>query len=411
MFCTSEKEWEELKKMYATQLATELKIDANLSDIGENLAEISENADDLKEILSELSSKLLANPIGTGLSYFFGLLRDGIGDSFQKLTNTITFSDADITYSYKELSTEGAKTAIYNDYTNVREYKEDGITDEENQKIINIKEVDSDEKEDKRFSEETEIPIIMVDLYNIAVDNVPFFDINFLTVNEEKHPEDSLWTNLRDFITAIIHIIIFIVAAFLVLMLIFNGVQIVIHSLDNPEVKAKYKKGIEKFGTSLLMLVGSVVIMALCIYGSNMFLEGIKVNSSKDEFVNEGPLRVNVEEAEYSFSTNITGFFRYMAEIEGVNRCLEKGAYTIGYIALSLVNFLLTAFMAIRMLGMMILAMIGPILAGLYAMNVKSPMKYSSWVKLYVCLAVVQVIFVIVYQIIFGLTIPSVTTI
>lgn len=406
MFCTSEKEWEELKKMYATQLATELKIDANLSDIGENLAEISENADDLKEILSELLSKLLANPIGTALSYFFGLLRDGIGDSLQKLTNTITFSDADITYSYKELSTEGAKTAIYNDYTNVREYEEDGITDEENQKIINIKEVDSDEKEDRRFSEETEIPLITIDLYNIAADNVPFFDINFLTVDETKHPAGTPWRYLRDFITTVIHVIIFVVAAFLIIMLIFNGIKIITHSLDNPEAKAEYKKGIEKFATSLLMLIGSIVIMALCIYGSNMFLNEIKVKDSK-----EGCIRVNAQEANYSFSTNITGYFRYMAEIEGVNRCLEKGAYTIGYIVLSFINLLLAIFMIIRMLGMMVLAMVGPILAGLHSMNIKAPMKYTSWVKIYVCLAAVQLIFVLVHQIVFSFTISNVTTI
>lgn len=408
MFCTSEKQWEELKTTFKTQLDTELKIDANLSNTGDNMSDMADKAEDFRKILL---SSIWEHPIGTGLSYFFGLLRDGLGDSLQRIIHNITFPDADMVYTYEELSTEGAKTSEYNDYTNVRKYEKDGITDEKNQKIINISKINSNETEDKRFSDKTEIPIIMIDLYNIAVDNVPIFDINFLTVNEEKHPEGSPWRNLRNFITAFIHIIIFMVAAFLVLMLIFNGIQIVRHSLDNPEAKAKYKNGIERFGTSLLMLVGSVVIMALCIYGSNMFLEGIKVNSSKGEFANEGPLRVNVEEAGYSFSTNITGFFRYMADIEGINRCLEKGAYTIGYIVLSVVNFILTVLMILRMLGIMGLAAVGPIIAGLYAMNVKSPLKYSNWIRLCVCLSVVQVILVIAYQIIFGLTIPNITNI
>lgn len=323
----------------------------------------------------------------------------------QKLTNTITFNDTDITYSYEELSTDGSKASVYNKYTNVGEYEKNGITDEENQKIINIKKIKGG-KEDKRFSKDTEIPLITVDLYNIAADNVPIFDINFLVVDKDKHPADSAWTYIRDFITMVIHIIIFIVAAFLIVMLIYNGIKIVIHSFDSPESKANYKKGIDKFGTSLLMLIGSIVIMALCIYGSYIFIDSIKVNDSS-----EGCIRVNVAEANYSFSTNITGFFRYMAEIEGVNRCLEKGAYTIGYIALSFINLLLAAFMVIRMLGMMILAIIGPLLAGFHAINKKGPMKYSTWARIYVSLAVVQLIFVITYQVVFGLTLPKATTI
>lgn len=405
-FCTSEKEWEELKKMNETKLNTELKIDANLSEFGENLAGASEGLDNFKEILSNLQSDVVANPIGTAFSYVLGLIRDGIGDSLQRLANTITFTDAHITYSEEELTTEGSKTARYNDYVNVGDYEKNGVTDEENQKIINIKKIKSDKDADRRFSEDTEIPIVMIDLYNIAADNIPFFDVNFLTVDEEKHPEGTPWRYLRDFITSVVHIVIFVVAAVLIIMLIYNGIKIVIHSFDSPEAKAEYKKGINKFATSLFMLVGSVVIMALCVFGSNMFLEDVKVKDSK-----EGPIRVNVQEADYSFSTNITGFFRYMAGIEGVNRCLEKGAYTIAYIVVSFINLLLAAFMMIRTLGMMVLAIVGPVLAGLQAMNIKSPMKYTTWVRMYVCLAAVQLIFVIVYQVIFGLTIPRITNI
>lgn len=401
-YCTSESEWNQLKDIYKNELNTEYVIESNLSDFGEDLAGINEDIEDSKEKLKEIALKVLENPIGTAVSYFVGMLRDALGDSFQKLANTITFTNIDMTYTSNEIS----NNSEINKYVNIGSYKKDGVIDKQNQKVINIDEIDSDEKEDKRFSEDTEIPLIMIELYNIAADNVPFFDINFLVVDESKHPEGSAWRNLRNFATAVVHIVIYIVSAFLILMLIYNGIKIVTYSLDSPEAKKRYKEGLHKFALSLLMLVGTIVIMALSIYGSNIFLDNVKVKNSE-----EGPIRVNVEEAKYSFSTTITGYFRYMAEIEGVNRCLEKGVYAFCYIVLAFINLLLASFMVIRMLGMLVLSMLGPILVGLNTINIKSPMKYSTWIRLYVSLAAVQIIFTLVYQVIFKFTIEVNSTI
>lgn len=356
--------------------------------------------------VADMADKFLKNPVGTLISYFFGMLRDTVGDSMQTLADSLTFSDSKLTYSFSEL--EEDEFSEWNVYTNVSKYKKGEKINKndlkKNQKAIIIKKTENQKEENIRFTDKTEIPLIRIDLYNIAADNIPFFDVNFLTVDRTKHSgEDGTpWLYIRNFVTNVIHVVMYIVAAILIIMLIINGIKIMISSLDNPKAQAEHKKALEKFGKALLMLIGSVIIIALCIYGTEMFLKDIKVEDSK-----ELPIRVYVEEAEYSFSTNITGYFRYMAEIQGVNRCLEKAVYTIAYIVVAALNFILAIFMFLRMILMMILAIIGPIIAGLYVTNIKGPMKYSQWVRTYVSLTAIQLLFVIIYRIIFEFTIVS----
>ncbi len=392
MYCTSKKTWEELKELFKSDLNTELNMNPGLTGLGETLADTNENAEDLKEFLKEIVSKLSENPIGTALSYFFGLLRDAIGDTLQSFANNITFYDGEIVYSYDEL--ESSSFSKYNEYTNVSKKMEK--TDDK-QEEMDIKAIESDEDEDRRFSKDTKIPVIMMDLYNVAANNIPMFDINFLTINNTQHPDK--WITLRNFFTIIVRIIIFVVAAVLIVMLIYNGIQLVVHSSDNPKEQKKYKDAIKRFAISIFMLVGSIVIVALSIYGANALFETLQMPTS-----NDGPIRVFSREGEYSFSTTITGYYRYMAEIEGVNRCLEKGANTLAYILLALTNVLLATFMIVRLLAAMVLAAVGPIIAGCDALDIKLSIKYSTWARTYVCLAIVPVIFALFYKIILIVT-------
>lgn len=388
-YCTSEKEWKELKNLNKKRLEKELDIKADLSSFGEKIANADEKEEDIKKKLDEITSKLSENFLGTAFSYFLGLIRDSIGDTLQKLANNITFYNGDITYSYDQLnSNAGSK---YNEYTKVSKEMKKG---NDSQIVYDIKEIDSKEEEDKRFNEETEIPVIMMDLYNVAAGNIPMFDINFLENNEGEHPDE--WLTIRNFFSSIIHFVIYLVAASMILMLIYTGIQIVMHSNDSPEKKKKSKDAMERFTVSIVMLVGSIVICALCVYGNSWIFDTIKLSDSG----NEGPIRVYSREAGYSFSTTITGYFRYMAEIQGVNRCLEKGSYTFAYIAVAFVNLLLAAFMFIRVIIIMFLACAGPIIAGCKVWDIKTPISFKTWTKLYVSLAIIPVLFTIVYKII-----------
>lgn len=377
------------------------KIDGSVTDNTENKSDVADTNKTTADIIgtgykiltSDILKRFIKNPIGFVSTYFFEGLRYILGDSIQTLAQIISFSDTKIEYNFDELNG--------NQYEDIKKHTviKSGINEKQKdgEKVIKISE-DPDvsvDEEYRRFSAKTKIPYISIDLYNIAADNVEFYDTNFLTVDKTKHSKDSPWLYLRNFITGIIHISIYLGAAILLGILIVNGIQIIRHTFDNPEARADSMKGLRRFAISLLMLIGTVIIMALCIYGSNMFLDDIKMKD-KDRL----PIRVKVEEADYSFSTNITGYFRYRSEIEGIHQYKEKAMYTIIYIVLAWTNFALAVFMDLRMIGMMILGILGPIIAVLHCVNYKSTIKYRTWVKAYIFLTLTQLIFAIIYRII-----------
>ena len=152
------------------------------------------------------------------------------------------------------------------------------------------------------------------------------------------------------------------------------------------------------------MLIGVVVIMALGIYGNRAFLDDVDFENN-----DELPIRVNVkdrhrgvEEGIYSFSTNMTGYVRYMAQISNVDLYQEKALYTFAFILLAWVNLLTVIFMAIRMAAMLVLGVIGPIIVIQYLLNRReNAMKlYMDWIDCYVGMAAIQIAMAIVCKII-----------
>lgn len=350
--------------------------------------------------IKDIKANLQKNFFGTLITWLLDILKF-IADIFQMLANSFqtinlnTIWDMTITYSGDYLYTDGAGelddagSGNRDMYTKVGAYEEE---DKENKKENTIY-IDGKKE---GFTKDTPIPVIPGDLYYIALGDIELLDTNFLTIDRTIHKdENSVWRHLRDFATSVIHITIYIAATLLIIMLIIHGIRIVAHTYDNPEERAKHIEALQKFATSLIMLIGTVVIMAISIFGSKALFNDIKKESS-----NEGPIRVNVKEAEYSFSTTVTGYFRYMAEIEDVDRYLEKTVYTVAYIVLVAVNCITMIFMFLRMIGMLVLAMLGPIVATLHVLNIKGFMNYKTWVGFYVRLALVQVIMAIIYRII-----------
>ena len=276
-----------------------------------------------------------------------------------------------------------------NKYTQVGNY--DKGKGEDWQKVIDIEKEDDD---DKRFAEDTKIPVMTGDLYNVAVGHIDFLDVNFLTGNKD-HDEGSPWMILRNFAAGLIHISIYIASAILLVMLIIYGIQIVGHSFDNPEGEAEAKTRLEQFTTSIAMLIGSVVIMGLCIFGSDTFFKSLENRENA-----ELPIRVNVETAGYSFSTTAAGYARYMAGIEDVDEWVEKGLYTLGFIVLAWVNLAVIIFMIVRMFALWILSMIGPIAAALHILNIEGMMSFRRWAGLYISLSLIQVLLSMIYTLI-----------
>ena len=148
------------------------------------------------------------------------------------------------------------------------------------------------------FKQEVEIPIIPVDIYSMAKGKIDIFDVNFLNGQNDTvvHSGKSPWLVLRNLVSILMKATIYIGSAALIGALIIHGISIVTSIYikkeeETPEKRKEHIDGIHNFIKSLMLLIGSVIIMGLCIYISNAFFDDMKVTDTM-----ELPIRVNVGE-------------------------------------------------------------------------------------------------------------------
>ena len=347
---------------------------------------------DVLDGLDELKENFKHNKVGTIITLALDLIRFIFGDSIQLIANMVetttegTFPDWHVVYSYNYLKKSGQESK--NEYTSVSEYKKQKTKDWQIEQNLTKKEYG-----EKRFDEDTKIPVMKGDLYNIAVEHISFLDANFLTGQNDRDSNGNpthnmVWRLLRTIASGITHMAIYIASAIIIMELIISAIGIVKNSFDKPEEKAKCKEKINNLITSVTILVGSVLIMAICIFFCKYIASFIGKNDSM-----ELPIRVNVENAKYSFSTTPTGYARYMAGLEDVDEYEEKALYTFIYIFLAWLNLGAIVIMIGRMFVIWILSVWGPITAASYAINNKNgTIKFRIWVKSYIACTSIQLI-------------------
>lgn len=239
-------------------------------------------------------------------------------------------------------------------------------------------------------------------MYGIASDHVDFLDVNFLSGSKTKkadgkglrHAKKSIWNNFSDFAGAIIRISIYVASAILLMSLIWYGINIVRHTFDNPRGRADAMTGLTRLRNALGILIGTILFMAICIFGSKAFCDMIKGESSY-----ELPIRVNVEDT-YSFSTTPTGYIRYMSLTTDLEEGIQKFVYTFLYIVLAIVNVLAILLMILRMIVLWGLSIIGPIISVFYVFGRRWPMSFRTWASLYVIFSMIQAGITIIYMLI-----------
>ena len=352
------------------------------------------------------------NPVGTIFTVIFdGLLR--IIDVFQMIANSVatlelnTTTDFTLVYEYQFLSDDGNQSnsahtdpgaGHRNMYTEVQagyteNYKSDWQTEEPIN--IDIEKTISDE-DTYGFSSDTLIPVIPVDLYTIASGRIALFDPNFLVIDTSIHTdESSIWYKIRQIATLIVRGLIFIIAGLLVTGLIWNAIHLVWGTVT-PNEKRDLMVGINTFLKSLLLLIGTVVIIAFGIYFNKMLVS--YNNLDKDHI--ELPIRVNVKELDYSFSTTPTGYLRYMAQIQNVNLYGEKMVFALSYLVSALLNFLLAFLFLGRVISMMVAAIYGIIIVGAKAIEQEGalPMDYRHWLIWFLGLSSCQTMAILAYS-------------
>lgn len=313
---------------------------------------------------------------------FIDFLKFIFGDIPQIIANLLvtvpdgTWKDFKITYKYEDLLAEG-KNGNKNKYTNV---KEGALSRPYSAQI------DGDEHE---FSRDTEIPVIPVDLYHFAFGKVKLLDANILKDKGSRMP-------IISFVATIIHVVIYLMAAFLLMNLIWHSINIVRSSI-NPKEKAKHKDGLKSFIKAAIMLVGSVLVMGLCIYMTNLLLPNFHT-----EYPDELPIRINVEgDTNYSFSTSIIGYLRYMSDLKNTDMILQKLLYSVFYAILAVANCILILVMIVRFMILMYLSVLGPIIAGMSSLENKKiiNMTFKDWVISYLFWSALQIALAIPYRI------------
>lgn len=336
------------------------------------------------------------NFIGTIATIFGDLVKDG-ADLIQKFTNAFqtafydnTFFDANLgRYQYNYLKDDGS--GVHTDKGAGNRDKYTNVSDSSKGASIII------HNSGNGFAMDTPIPVVAVDLYSIANNKVGLFDANFLVVNSELHTDkDVFWNLITNVIKLIIRIVIYVVSALLIGMLILHGINLVRSTGTNPEERAKAKSGIHDFAVNVALLFGTVMIMAIGIYSSKMFLGQIQKTGS-----DTASMRVYVEEAGYSFDTTQTGILAYLAGTENIDMYMEKWLYVVIYFGSVIINLAFAIFMLIRWFLMMGLAVIGPIIVLQHAIPAIDIVKldYRSWVISYMMISLTQLVASIVYMI------------
>ena len=336
-----------------------------------------------------------------------------LGDFFQLVANlpqTLeekTASDSVVLYGYEFLSSDKAENKSKvnpgagnrNKYTNVSEKE----IKTRNKITIYVKK-DRNENKEEDFTKETNIPVMVGDLYNIAVGHIDFFDTNFFTGKTSvgadgktlRHAENSIWNNFTGVISTLIRICIYLASSIIMFSLIWYGIGIVRHTFDNPQARAESKEGINRLIKSVSVLSGSVFIMALCIFGTEAVFKMMKTENSY-----ELPIRVNVEDT-YSFSTTITGYLRYMSLTADLTQIVQRFLYTNAYLIMAFVNLAAIVMMFIRMVILWILSIIGPLLSIFYAFGKKGYMDFRKWAALYAGISFIQIFISLLYNVILG---------
>ena len=165
-------------------------------------------------------------------SEFFTSVFTTVGDAFQKLLNgnvikaKITYTRADIQASSSlngEIQVEDS-TSTNDESENTAKYRTINT--------VNISKTTENRKGQTAtaYTKETEIPVIPTDLYSFCIGYVNLFDVNFFNTNTEN--PNGFWMFIRNFIASAKNVIIYIVAALMIVLIIWRAILYVLATLE-----------------------------------------------------------------------------------------------------------------------------------------------------------------------------------
>ena len=280
-------------------------------------------------------------------------------DAIQNFMNSLFSTNEKFFFSKDELMKEG-ENGRNNRYTKVTEYNPNSKKSWQIEKNIetNVKVKNSSKTQSMGFDENTKIPISSCDLYNLAKGNVELFNIDFLEdpSNNPGKEYNEGWLFLRNIIILLMRIIFYLLSALLITGLLIISIRIVAGTFS-PEQRKKHKDTLLRLLKGTFLLVGMIVFISGSVKLTKLVWNWV---DEIDQY--ESIIRVNVKDADkgiYSFSTGITGYARYIAQIDNPRLCSRKRAGFWGYVICTLASIVMIVLLSYRSLMIIALNFLG----------------------------------------------------
>lgn len=314
---------------------------------------------------------------------FIKLITGGINlfaDTIQIFLNSVVTNndDMDILYSKSDIEDDD----ILNEQIQVSD------ADLSNDNTNTIKEVDVSAYIDNKrgykevvYTKNTKIPIIPADIYSASTNKVNVFDIDFF--NPSNNNSNKFWELIKNIVSWFSHIVIYLSAVLILVMLIWRSILLVRSSLgDDPEGASASKKIMDSLLKAICIVAGIYAFMTLMMYFYREILT-LVLNGNDSNYL----IRVNVDGA-YSFNTNFIGYLKYMTLKSNTIATIGSSIlYCVGALA----NAAWYGFMFLRMFIIAGLTIIAPMTA-VTSMLERAPRKgfhienilnLKNWATLY----------------------------
>lgn len=296
------------------------------------------------------------------------IICNGIGDIIQIALN-ITGTDMSIKESFnfrKSVADIEADTSLKDEiqvenYNNNDDYNSSDNNEKHNTlRTVKVSNTVNNKQGQKEtiFTNDTKIPICKADIYSSAMERTQYFDINFFDQNSTN--SSGFWNLIRNFVVGASHIVLYISAMAMLVMIVARSIILVISTLRGiPEGAYEAKRIIDNVFKAMIWmgLIYAVLIGMVFLYE---WIVSIITNGNETIYL----IRLNVENT-YSFNTNIIGYFRYMSESTNDIGAL---AASFWYMIAEIINFVWFLAMFRRMLYVAGFTIIAPITA-IYSMR------------------------------------------
>lgn len=347
---------------------------------------------------------------GLDLAETFTKMLNGFGDMVQSL---LEYKNEDDNTDLEMGPNPDPEVYSNKDSDEITRKRSDIEEDKELNKMIQVSDFDSDietdtlytvtlsnefdnkyGKKEERYTADTEIPIMSVDIYSMATNPEELLDVDFFDTSNKNSNEG--WNVIRKIISNMSHISMYISVALIITIIIWRAIILLRSTLgDNPTGARESKEIINGVVRAVILLSLIYAIMTLIMYIYNKVVK-LVIYDMESSYI----IRVVVENL-YSFNTTIIGYIRYLSLAP------KAVGYAFLYALMQFISLIWYGFMFVRMLFIGLLAIIAPIVAvntmtdNIVGRNISigNILNFNQWLRTYLIWLWVPLVMAIIIRI------------